>query len=73
VTIHESNSYPYFSSALHIPSTVLPNHSISMMIIDAEYSSKREWVNKSKQILLVINSKGMSSELTVDLIKMVSQ
>ena len=43
-----------------------------MMTIDVESSSRREWVKKLKLIILVKNSKDMSLELQVDLIKMVS-
>ena len=42
-----------------------------MMITSAESSLKGEWVNKSKQICLVMNSKVMSFKLQVDLIRTV--
>jgi hypothetical protein len=41
-----------------------------MMIIDAEFFSKKEWDKKLKQILLDNSSRDMSSELTEDLTKM---
>jgi hypothetical protein len=61
------------SSALPIPSTVLPSLSTSMMTTDAEYSSKKEWVNKYKPILWENNLRDTYSESMVDSIKTVSQ
>jgi hypothetical protein len=43
-----------------------------MMIIDAEYFSKKEWDKKFKLILLDNNLKDMSSESMEDSTKMVS-
>ena len=61
----------FFSSVFHTHNKEQPNHSILMMITSAEYSLKEEWVNKSKQICLVMNSKVMSLKLQVDLIRTV--
>jgi len=46
-----------------------PNRSKSMTITDAEYSSIKEWVNKSKLILSEMSIKATFSELTEALIK----
>jgi len=51
-----------FSSAFHIQPTELLNHSKSMMITDAEYFLKKEWVKKLKPILLDNSSRDTSSE-----------
>lgn len=59
---NESKLFSYFSSQSHILSTELPNPSTSMMIISAEYSSKKEWDKKLKPIHWEINSKVTSSE-----------
>jgi len=60
-----------YSSAFHIPQTEPPNPLKSMMIIDAESFSKREWDKKLKQIPSDNNSRVMSLELTEASIKTV--
>jgi len=59
-----------FSSVFRIQPMEPLNHSRLMMIIDAEFFSKKEWDKKLKQILLDNSSRDMSSELTEDLTKM---
>jgi len=55
----------------HTRPTALLNPSISTTTTDAESSSRREWVKKSKQILLVNNSRDISSELMAALTRTV--
>lgn len=54
-----------FSSQSHIQSMEPPSQSTLMTIINAEFSSKREWVNKLRLIHWETNSKVMSSESPV--------
>lgn len=63
----------YFSFQSHTLSKEQLNPLKSMMITDAEYSSIKEWVNKSKLIHSVMNIKATFSELTEVLIKTDSQ
>jgi hypothetical protein len=60
------------SLALLIHFTVLLNLSTSMMTIDAEYSSKKEWDNKYKPIHWEKNLKDMYLESMEDSIRTVS-
>lgn len=61
-----------YSSVFRILSMEPLNHSRLMMIIDAEFFSKKEWDKKLKQILLDNSSRDMSSESLEDLTRMAS-
>lgn len=65
MTNNESNYLLYSSSQSHIQSMEQLSPSILTMIISAEYSLKKEWVNKLKLIHWEMNSRDTFSRLLV--------